>query len=390
MPISRVILDIANEAVAWRRDFHAHPELLFEVHRTAAIVADKLRCFGCDRVETGVGRTGVVAEIRGKRGEGRAIGLRADMDALPIEELGNPPYRSTRPGLMHACGHDGHTAILLGAAKYLAATRNFAGSVVLIFQPAEEGGSGGKVMLDDGLLARFPFDEVFGLHNMPGIAVGAFAIRRGPIMAAADNFTIEVEGRGGHAARPQACIDPVIVASHIVTALQTVVSRNVDPLYPAVLSVSSIVGGDAYNIIADRARLLGIVRTLDADVRNVMESRLTLLAERVASAFDAKASVFYQRHYPATVNHLEQTELARRAAERATIEGRAVDGDVAPTMIAEDFAFMLEARPGAYIFLGNGESAGLHAATYDFNDDALPAGIAYWVALVETALASRD
>src|SRR3954463_1731681 len=294
MPIINRVADLADEVAAWRRDFHENPELLFDVHRTAGIVADKLKSFGCDEVVTGLGRTGVVGVIKGRtNNSGRVIGLRADMDALPIEEATDVPYKSKVPGKMHACGHDGHTAMLLGAAKYLAETRNFDGTAIVIFQPAEEGGGGGDAMVKDGLMERFGIQEVYGMHNMPGIPVGQFAIRPGPMMAAADRFVLTIEGKGGHAARPHGAVDPVVVASHVITALQTVASRNVDPLESAVVSVCSIKAGEAFNVIPQTATLLGTVRTLTEEVRDLCETRIRAIAENVCAAFGAKATIEY-------------------------------------------------------------------------------------------------
>jgi hippurate hydrolase len=374
------------EATAWRRDFHMNPELLFDVHRTAGIVADKLREFGCDEVVTGIGRTGVVGVIHGKaRGSGRTIGLRADMDALPIEEATNLPHRSRTAGKMHACGHDGHTAMLLGAAKYLAATRDFDGTAVIIFQPAEEGGGGGGEMVRDGMMERFDIQEVYGLHNMPGLPVGQFAIRPGPMMAAADRFAIHLEGRGAHAAKPEEGIDTVLVAAHIITALQSIVSRQVDPLGSAVVSVTALQAGEAFNVIPQTGRLIGTVRTLTPELRDLCEERLKQIATQVAGAFGASARVEYDRGYPVTFNHAQQTSFAAQAA-RDVAGDENVDETVPPTMGAEDFSFMLEQRPGAYIFMGNGDSAGLHNPAYDFNDEAIGPGIRYWTRLVEKAL----
>ncbi|UYN99458.1 MAG: amidohydrolase [Devosia sp.] len=386
MPILNRIAEFQPEIAAWRRDFHAHPELLFEVHRTAGIVAEKLRAFGCDEVITGLGRTGVVAIINGQRNSsGRTIGLRADMDALPVTEQTAADYASTVPGMMHACGHDGHTAMLLGAAKYLAETRNFDGRVALIFQPAEEGGGGGKVMIEDGLFERVGIDEVYGMHNWPGMPVGAFGIRAGGIMAATDRFYIDIEGQGGHAARPQQTIDPIIVAAQMVTALQTIVSRNLDPLDSAVLSVTMIEAGEADNVISRTAKITGTVRTLDGAVQDFIEAKLGEFVPSFAQSFGAEASVRYSRGYPVTVNSERQTAFAAEVA-REIVGGERVDADVAPSMGGEDFSFMLNERPGAYIFLGNGDSTELHTDTYDFNDEAIPVGASYWVRLVERAL----
>jgi amidohydrolase len=384
MPIVNRIADFAAEITEWRRDLHAHPELLYDVHRTAATVADRLQAFGCDEVVTGIGRTGVVAVIRGRKGSGPAIGLRADMDALPIEEATGLPYASRISGKMHACGHDGHTAMLLGAARYLADTRNFAGTAVIIFQPAEEGGAGGKAMVDDGLITRFGIGEVYGMHNYPGMPVGAFGIRPGPMMAAADYITIDIEGQGGHAARPHFTIDPVLVGAHMITAMQSVVARNVDPLKSGVVSITMVEAGNADNVIPQKVRLRGTARSLAEDVRTLLEERLHAIVEHTAAAFGAQAKLTYRRNYPVLVNHERQTDFAASVAKQV---GTQVDTDLPPMMGAEDFSFMLNERPGAFIWVGNGESAGLHHPKYNFNDDVIPYGTSYWVKLVETALA---
>ena len=385
MPVLNRVAEFQPEIAAWRRDFHAHPEVLFDVHRTAGIVAEKLRAFGCDEVVTGIGRTGVVGIIKGRGASTRTVGLRADMDALPMTEKTALPYASTTPGKMHACGHDGHTSMLLGAAKYLAETRNFDGRVALIFQPAEEGGGGGKVMLDDGLLERFDIAEVYGMHNWPGMPVGTFGIRAGGIMAATDRFYIDIIGKGGHAARPQQTVDPIIVAAQMVTALQTIVSRNVDPLDSAVLSVTMVEAGEADNVISRTAKITGTVRTLDGQVQDFIEARLAEFVPQFALSFGAEASVRYARGYPVTVNAEEQTRFAAAVA-RDVVGANNVDDEVAPSMGGEDFSFMLNQRPGAYIFLGNGDTTELHTDTYDFNDEAIPVGVSYWVRLVEKAL----
>ena len=389
MPINNRVAAMHDEIAAWRRDIHANPELLYDVHRTAASVAEKLKAFGCDEVATGLGRTGVVGLIRGRRpvaGAERVIGLRADMDALPIEEATGAPYASKNPGKMHACGHDGHTAMLLGAAKYLSETRNFAGTAAVIFQPAEEGGAGAKAMIDDGLMDRFRIGEVYGMHNFPGLPVGHFAIRAGAVMAATDAITIDIEGVGGHAARPQFTIDPVLVGAQIISQLQSVVARNVDPLQAAVISICIFQAGTAENIIPQTARLRGTARSFVPEVRDLLERRVNEIVEGVAHAHGAKAKVTYRRGYPVTRNHEEQTAFAASVAAEVAGDDR-VDTDMAPVMGAEDFSYMLEARPGAFIFVGNGDSAGLHHPAYDFNDDAIPHGTSYWVRLVETALA---
>jgi amidohydrolase len=388
MPISDRIAGLHPEVTAWRRDLHAHPELLFDVHRTAALVADKLKTFGCDEVVTGIGRTGVVGVIRGRRqpaGGGRVIGLRADMDALPIAEQTNLPYRSTVPGKMHACGHDGHTSMLLGAARYLAETRDFAGTAVLIFQPAEEGGGGGREMVKQGLMERFGIEEVYGMHNAPGLPVGAFAIRPGAMLAASDRILIDIEGHGGHAAKPHKCVDTVLVGAQIVNQIQSIVARNVDPIDSAVVSICVFQAGDTGNVIPQTAHLRGTARSLSPAVRDQLEQRLHEVVEGTARLYGATARLTYHRDYPVTRNHERQTAFAVSVA--AQVAGRdRVDAAAAPVMGGEDFSFMLEARPGAFIFVGNGDSAGLHHPAYDFNDESIPTGVAYWARLVETAM----
>jgi hippurate hydrolase len=386
MPIVNRVADLAGEITEWRRDLHAHPELMYDVNRTAASVAQKLKEFGCDEVVPGIGRTGVVGVIRGRKGKSdKAIGLRADMDALPIVEQNDLPYKSTVPGKMHACGHDGHTAMLLGAARYLAETRNFAGNAVVIFQPAEEGGAGGKARLDDGMMERFGIGEVYGMHNYPGMPVGAFGIRAGPVMAAADYITIDIEGLGAHAARPHKGIDTVLVAAQIIVAVQSVVSRNVDPLKSAVVTIPMVEAGTADNVIPQTVRLKGTVRTLEAEVRDFVEKRLHEIIEHTAAAYGAKASLEYRRNYPVLVNHEQQTGFAASVASQIVGDTH-VNVDLPPMMGAEDFSFMLNARPGAFIWIGNGDSAGLHHPKYNFNDEVIPVGTSYWVKLVETAL----
>ena len=386
MPIVNRIADLHAEITAWRRDIHAHPELQYDVHRTAASVADKLRSFGCDEVVGGIGRTGVVGVIRGRKASHRVIGLRADMDALPIEEATNLPYKSTVPGKMHACGHDGHTAMLLGAAKYLADTRNFAGAAVVIFQPAEEGGAGARAMMQDGLFERFGIQEVFGMHNYPGLPVGEFAIRTGPMMASTDSITIDIEGVGGHAAWPHAGVDTVLVGAQIVSQLQSIVARNVDPLQAAVISICVFNAGQTENVIPQHAQLRGTARSLTPEVRELLERRVRAVAEGTAQAYGAKAKLTYKTGYPVLVNEERRTAFAAAVAgEIAGKDNVAVDWK--PLMGAEDFAYMLQERPGAFIYLGNGDSAGLHHPKYDFNDEAIPIGTSYWVRLAETALA---
>lgn len=385
MPIVNRAAELHDEIAAWRRQLHAKPEILFDVHETAAFVRAKLEVFGCDEVVTGLGRTGVVGLIRGSRGAGPTIGLRADMDALPIEEETGLPHRSTVPGRMHACGHDGHTAMLLGAARYLAETRNFAGTVAVIFQPAEEGGGGGREMVKDGMMERFAIERVFGMHNLPGLPVGHFAIRPGPIMAATAEFSVEVQGKGGHAAMPHKTVDPIVIAGQMIGALQTIAARAADPLESVVVSVTRIHGGDSHNIIPDRVRMEGTVRTLKKEVNALAEERLRALCTGIAAAHGASATVAYQSNYPVTFNHAEETAFAAEVARQVAGEAH-VDTHVAPLMGGEDFSYMLEARPGAFIFLGNGDSAYLHNPRYDFNDEAIPHGVSYWVRLAETAL----
>src|ERR1700730_18073918 len=387
MPIVNRVADLQGEIAEWRHDIHAHPELLFDVHRTAATVADKLKAFGCDEVVPGIGRTGVVGVIRGKRGQGeKVIGLRADMDALPIEQATGVPYKAPVPGKMHACGHDGHTAMLLGAAKYLAETRNFSGTAVLVFQPAEEGGGGGREMVKDGLMERFGVQEVYGMHNYPGLPIGQFGIRTGPLMASADTVSIEIEGVGGHAARPQLSVDTVLVGAQIINQIQSIVARNVDPLKAAVISICVFQAGTTDNVIPQTAHLRGTARALAPDVRDLLEKRLHEVVEGTARLYGAKAKLTYRRGYPVLKNHEQQTSFAASIASEIVGANR-VDTDFPPVMGAEDFSYMLEARAGAFIFVGNGDSAGLHHPAYNFNDDVIPVGTSYWVRLVETAMA---
>jgi len=389
MPIVNRVADLQPDIQAWRRDIHENPELLYDVHRTAAFVADRLREFGCDEVATGLGKTGVVGVIKGRKeggGDVKVIGLRADMDALPIEEATNLPYASKTPGKMHACGHDGHTAMLLGAARYLAETRNFAGNAVVIFQPAEEGGAGAKAMIKDGLMDRFGIEQVFGMHNGPGIPVGSFAIRQGPIMAATASIDIRIEGHGGHAARPHKCLDSLLVGTQLITALQQIVSRNVDPLDAAVVSICEFHAGNARNVIPQTAELRGTVRTLTREVKDLIEKRVHEVCAGVAQVTNARIDLTYEHGYPVTVNHAAQTDFATRIARE--VAGDANVHEMPPMMGAEDFAFMLEARPGAFIFCGNGDSAGLHHPAYNFNDEAIVHGTSYWIKLVENTLAA--
>ena len=375
-----------EDLTSWRRDIHAHPELGFEEHRTSNLVAEKLAQFGYE-VFRGVGRTGLVGRLRAGTSS-RSIGLRADMDALPIEERTNLAYSSRHEGRMHACGHDGHTTMLLGAARYLAETRNFDGTVHLIFQPAEEGLGGGEAMVKDGLFERFPCDTIFGMHNRPGLAVGKFQIRTGPMMAGGAYFDIAITGKGAHGARPESGIDPVIVASHITTALQTVVSRNVRPLDTAVLSVTQIHAGDAYNVIPEQAFIRGTVRAFDANIMALIEQNMGRIASGVASGFGATAELDFRALFPPLVNDAAEAEfIADTAAGLVGAENVNRNGNL--VMASEDFSYMLNQRPGAYIQIGNGDAAGgceVHNPGYDFNDAALPFGASLFVRLVERKL----
>lgn len=385
MPVKNRFAELLPEITAWRRDFHEHPELLYDVHRTAGKVAGLLREFGCDEVTEGVGRTGVVGVIRGKRDtNGRVIGLRADMDALPINEQTGVEYASKTPGKMHACGHDGHTAMLLGAAKYLAETRNFDGTAVVIFQPAEEGGAGGDAMIKDGLAERWKIDEFYGMHNMPGIPIGQFAIRPGAMMAAADQFDITVTGKGGHAAKPHDCIDTTLTAAQIIVGLQSIVSRNIDPLKNAVVSVCVVeTDSTAHNVIPQVVMLKGTARSLAPDVRDQLEEGIKRVATNIAAAMGATADVNYQRGYPVTMNNDEATVWAADVARDIAGE---VDLDMQPMMGGEDFSFMLNERPGAYIFVGNGDTAMVHHPAYNFDDDAIPAGSSWYAGMIEARM----
>lgn len=382
MPVKNRLAEMHTEITGWRRHLHQNPELMYEVHETAAFVAARLKEFGVTDITTGVGKTGVVAVIEGKSNtSGRTIGLRADMDALPIPEASGVDYASKTPGVMHACGHDGHTAMLLGVAKYLAETRNFDGRAVLIFQPAEEGGAGGKAMCDDGLMDRWGIQEVYGLHNMPGLPVGEFAIRPGALMASSDEFEISVTGKGGHAAAPHDAIDTTLVASQIVVSLHSIVSRNVDPVKRMVLTVGTFeTDSTASNVIAHTARLQGTVRTLDPEYREQAEGWVRRVVENTAAAYGATAEVKWSPGYPVTVNDAASTDHAVEAARAVAAK---VDAETAPIMPSEDFAYMLEERPGAYIFLGNGDTQMCHHPAYVFDDDAIPLGCSWFAELVE-------
>jgi amidohydrolase len=387
MPINNRIADFHADLTAWRQDLHAHPELGFEEHRTSDIVASKLAEFGIE-VHRGLAGTGVVGTLRGNQPGDRAIALRADMDALPMPEANSFEHASKNAGKMHACGHDGHTTMLLGAARYLAETRNFAGTVHFVFQPAEEGGGGGQVMVEQGLFEKFPAEEVYGMHNMPGLPAGSFAGRVGPMMAATDRFDIVVKGRGGHAAQPHKTVDPVVIGSQIVGALQTITSRTADPVESLVVSITEFHAGSAYNVIAEEAVLRGTIRTFDPALRKLAEDSLRTIAAGVAAAMGGSAEITFLPGYPSTRNHASQLDKALSVAAKVVGPDNVID-DVAPTMGGEDFAYMLEAKPGAYIFIGAGaevEGRKLHQVNYDFNDELLPLGASYWAQLVETVL----
>ena len=385
MPIKNRFAETHAEIAGWRQHMHQNPELGFEEHATAAFVVDRLRDFGITDITTGIGQTGVVAVIEGKTNtSGRAIGLRADMDALPIMEATGLPYASQTPGKMHACGHDGHTAMLLGAAQYLAETRNFDGRCVLIFQPAEEGGGGGNEMVKEGLMERWSIDEVYGMHNMPGYDVGKFAIRPGALLAAADQFDITIEGQGGHAAAPHEAVDTNLAAAHVVIALQSIASRNVDPVKQVVVSVCSVRSDtESHIVLPQTVRLIGTTRSLDEDVRNLTETRLREIVSLTAQAHGCRAEITYERGYPVTINHDRETEYAADIAEKVVPD---VWRDTPPIMAGEDFSYMLNARPGAYMMLGNGFGPTVHHPMYDFNDDAIPAGCSWFAEMVETRL----
>ncbi len=382
MPIRNRIAEMQGEVAGWRRDLHAQPELRFEEHRTAAFVAEKLRGFGCDEVVTGLGGTGVVGVINGAA-PGRTIGFRADMDALPILEATELAHASTIPGKMHACGHDGHTAMLLGAAKYLSETRRFAGRVAVIFQPAEEGGGGAAAMLADGLLQRFAIEEVYGMHNWPGIALGHFSMRKGAQFAAPERFDIRVIGKGGHAAMPHKSVDTTLVAAHILTSLQSIVARNVGATDPVVISVCGFrTETDTYNVIPGTVAMKGTFRAMDMGVQKTLRRRIEAVTQATAEAFGAAAEVTFLSGPPVLVNDAGAVDHALAAASRVS----AADGDLAPVMGADDFAEMLKMRPGAYVLVGNGDSAGLHHPQYDFNDAVIPYGCSWLAEMAESRL----
>ena len=387
MPIIPRVQDFQDELVAIRRDLHANPELGFEEVRTSEIVAQKLAEYGCE-VHRGLGKTGVVGTLRNGNAM-KAIGFRADMDALPMPEENEFGHRSTITGKMHACGHDGHTTMLLGAAKYLAETRNFEGAVHFIFQPAEEGKGGGRVMVEEGLFDQFPCDAVFAVHNKPGLPVGHIVTNTGPLLAASDRFEITVQGRGSHAAQPHNAIDPFVMASQVVLALQTIASRNVDPMQQVVVTVGFMRGGSAHNVIPDSVLIGGTVRTYRTDVQDLVERRINEIAEGVAATNGGQAEVKYTRGYPPTVNDSEQALFAADAA--AEICGPdSVRSDIQPIMGAEDFSYMLNARPGAMLWLGNGDTAQVHTTKYDFNDNAIPYGVSFFSRLAERFLEKEE
>ncbi len=383
MPVINSIANNFEEMAKWRQHIHANPELGFECHETAKFVVERLKEFGVDEISEGWAKTGVVAVINGK-GEGGTIGLRADMDALPMPEMTGLEYASTVEGKMHACGHDGHTTMLLGAAKYLAETRNFSGRVVLIFQPAEEGGGGARVMCDEGLIEKYGITQVFGQHNMPDLPVGEFQTRAGPLMASVDDFEITIFGKGGHAARPNSTVDPIVAGAAMVQSLQTIVSRNIDPIECGVLTVTQFHGGTAFNIIPETVKLTGTLRSFTAEVKALMRNRLVEIMDNTAAAYGARAELTYRDGYPSTVNNAEKAEFAMKVA--ASIVGDdQVSLSAPPRMGAEDFSFMLEKCPGAYVFVGNGPSAALHHQEFNFNDEAAPIGASYLARIVEAA-----
>ena len=381
MPVKNRFAELQKEIAEWRQDIHQYPEILFETQRTSALVKDKLIEFGCNQVIDGIGKTGVVGVINGKTNRtGKVIGLRADMDALPINEETGLEYSSKIPGAMHACGHDGHTSMLLGAAKYLCETRNFDGQAVVIFQPAEEGGGGGLEMCKDGLMENFKIDEVYGMHNWPGVELGKFAIRSGPFFAASDFIEATISGKGGHAAKPQETIDPTVIASQIVVALQTIASRRADPVKQVVVSITSFeTSSNAFNVIPQEVKIKGTVRTLDPDVRDLAEKEFLRITELTAEALGGSADAKFTRGYPVMSNTSEQTEFAAKVAR--DVAGECAEAPL--VMGGEDFAYMLEERPGAYILLGNGDSSPVHHPEYNFNDDAIPFWCSWLVELVE-------
>lgn len=384
MPVINRIADYTNDMTAWRRHLHTIPELMFECHQTAAFVVERLREFGITEIHEGIATTGIVAIIEGQGG-GPTIGLRADMDALPMQEETGLDYASTIDGMMHACGHDGHTTMLLGAARYLTETRNFKGRVALIFQPAEESGGGGEVMVNEGILERFDIKEVYALHNAPGTPVGHFYTTPGPIMAAADDFDIHITGKGGHGAMPHETADPVVAAVSIAQAIQTIVSRNNYSQDHLVISVTQIHTGSADNIIPEKAYVNGTVRTFDSAVQGMVMARLEAIVAGAALSFGVEAELVYNVGYPATINDPERTIFAADVAREIAGDNGVID-DNGPEMGAEDFAYLLEKRPGSYLFVGNGETAGLHHPEYNFDDETAAAGASFFARLIERAL----
>ncbi|MES0033096.1 M20 aminoacylase family protein [Mesorhizobium sp. M0040] len=390
MPVLNRVAELYDEITAWRRDIHAHPELGYDEHRTSAFVAERLREFGCDEVVTGIGNTGVVGVIKGEKnvsnGNLKMIGLRADMDALPIEEATSLPYASKNKGFMHACGHDGHTAMLLGAARYLAETRNFAGTAVLIFQPAEEVGTGAQAMIKDGLMNRFDMEQVYGMHNLPGLPIGAFGIRQGPVMAATDGIEITIEGRGGHPGTPHKCIDAMLAGAQLITALQQIVAQNVDPLESAAISFHEFHSGTTQRVIPQTAELRGSMRALTPEVLQLVKKRIAEVVVGIAQTTGAKIDLKIEGSNAVVFNHPVPTELAMNVAKDVAGEHNVVE--TPPILGGEDFSDLAQDRPGAFIWCGNGDSAGLHHAAYDFNDQAVLYGTSFWVKLVENTLAA--
>ena len=385
MPIKNQFSELYEHIKSWRHHIHQNPELLYDTIHTSKFVEIKLKEFGCDEVITGIGRTGVVAIIKGKENKsGKVIGLRADMDALPIQEQTNLDYASKVPGIMHACGHDGHTAMLLGAAKYLSDTRNFDGEVALVFQPAEEGGGGAKEMIDDGLIEKFNIQEFYGMHNMPGLEIGQFSIKSGDFFAAADTFTIKIIGKGGHAAKPQETVDPVLISSNLVMALQSIASRNTNPTKDVVVSVCTFLTDTiSFNVIPEMVTLKGTLRTFDKEVQAIAKDKIFSLSKSIAEAYGGKAEIEFNYGYPVMKNSNDATEIAKTVAEKVsgknTVSAEKIMG-------AEDFSYMLNATKGAYILIGNGDTDSVHSPTYVFNDEILPIGSSYWAELVETKM----
>lgn len=383
MPVLNRIAEFSDDMIAWRRHLHRHPELGFDCHGTAAFVAERLRDFGVDEIHGGIGQSGIVAIIDGQ-GPGPTIGLRADMDALPMDEATGLDHASTVPGRMHACGHDGHTTMLLGAARYLAETRNFSGRVALIFQPAEENGGGGEAMVREGMMDRFGIERVFAMHNSPGLPVGRLSTTPGPIMAAVDTFEIHIQGRGGHGAMPHLTADPIVAATGVVNAIQTIPSRNHYALEDLVVSVTQIHAGSADNIVPDNAYICGTVRTFEPHVRDMVRRRMARICDGHGAAYDVTVRLDYVEGYPATVNDAEQASFACAVAREVVGAGNVTD-DAGREMGAEDFSYMLNARPGCYLFIGQGDTAGVHHPAYDFNDAISPIGASFLARLVERA-----